>query len=108
MNIMTMIMERVLTLELRPILTLLSIMRKGKTMIITTTMAMRQTLLRTLPALRSLADVRVDSEAPLVRKEEAFLVGDLTDQASELVATLMRTIIQVVRVEALIQEEQWS
>ena len=69
---------------------------------------MRQTLLRTLPALRSLADVRVDSEAPLVTKEEAFLVGDLTDQASELVATLMRTIIQVVRVEALIHEEQWS
>ena len=68
---------------------------------------MRQTLLQTLPVLQSLVDVRVDSEAPLVKKEEAFLVEDLTDQASGLVVTPMMMIItQVVRIEALILEEQ--
>ena len=109
MNTMTTIMKRVLILELRPILTSLSIMRKKKITITITTMGMRQTLLQTLPVLQSLVDVRVDSEAPLVKKEEAFLVEDLTDQASGLVAILMMTIItQVVRIEALKLEEQWS
>ena len=106
MNIMIMITERVLIQELRPILTSLSIMRKKKTMITTTTMGMRKTLLRTLPALQSLVDALVDSEALLVKKEEVFPVEDLTDQASELVATPMKMITQVVRTEALIQEEQ--
>ena len=69
-------------------------------------MSMRQTLLRTLPVLQSLVDVRVDSEAPLVKKEEAFPVEDLTDQASGLVVTPMKMITQVVRIEALILEEQ--
>ena len=69
-------------------------------------MGMRQTLLRTLPVLQSLVDVRVDSEAPLEKKEEAFLVEDLIDQASGLVVTPMKMITQVVRAEALIQEEQ--
>ena len=67
---------------------------------------MRQILLRTLPELQSLVDVRVDSEALIVMKEEAFPAEDLTDQVSELVATLMRMITQVVRIEARIQEEQ--
>lgn len=106
MNIMIMITERVLIQELRPILTSLSIMRKKKTMITTTTMDMRQTLLRTLPVLQSLVDALVDSEALLVKKEEVFPVEDLTDQASELVATPMKMITQAVRTEALIQEEQ--
>lgn len=69
-------------------------------------MGMRQTLLRTLPVLQSLVDVRVDSEAPHVKKEEAFPVEDLTDQASGLVVTPMKMITQVVRIEALILEEQ--
>jgi hypothetical protein len=108
MNIMIMIMitERVLIQEPRPILTSLSIMRKKKTMRTTTTMDMRKTLLRTLPALQSLVDALVDSEAPLVKKEEVSPVEDLIDQASELVATPMKMITQVVRTEALIQEEQ--
>ena len=82
-------------------------MRKKKITITITTMSMRQTLLRTLPVLQSLVDVQVDSEAPHVKKEEAFPVEDLTDQASGLVAIPMMTIItQVVRIEALILEEQ--
>ena len=106
MNTMTTIMKRVLILELRPILTSLSIMRKKKITITITTMGMRQTLLRTLPVLQSLVDVRVDSEVPLVKKEEAFPVEDLIDQASGLVVTPMKMITQVVRAEALILEEQ--
>jgi hypothetical protein len=104
--IMIMITERVLIQEPRPILTSLSIMRKKKTMRTTTTMDMRKTVLRTLPALQSLVDALVDSEAPLVKKEEVSPVEDLTDQASELVVTPMKMITQVVRTEALIQEEQ--
>ena len=104
---MTTIMKRVLILELRPILTSLSIMRKKKITITITTMGMRQTLLRTLLVPQSLVDALVDSEAPLVKREEAFPAEDLTDQASGLVAILMMTIItQVVRIEALILEEQ--
>ena len=77
-------------------------------MITTTTTGMRQILLRTLLELQSLVDVRVDSEAPLVMKEEAFPAEDLTDQVSELAAILMMMITQVVRTEARIQEEQLS
>ena len=75
-------------------------------MITTTTMGMRQTLSRTLPVPQSLVDVQVDSEAPLVKKEEAIPAGDLTDQASGLVATRMRMSTLVVRTGAQIQEEQ--